>query len=74
METIYQYMKLSTIWKRTQNPNFYAKSSKITNGFCTSKSRYQFRKFLNEIKQIVSSLYQSKEITKKVYNNITKSI
>ena len=29
---------------------------------------------LNEIRQIVSSLYQSKEITKKVYNNILKSI
>ena len=29
---------------------------------------------LNEIKQIVFSLYQSKEITKKVYNNIIKSI
>ena len=28
----------------------------------------------NEIKQIVYSLYQSKEITKKVYNNIIKSI
>ena len=29
---------------------------------------------LNEIKQIVYSLYQSKEITKKVYNNRIKSI
>ena len=29
---------------------------------------------LNEIRQIVHSLYQSKEITKKVYNNIIKSI
>ena len=29
---------------------------------------------LNEIRQIVYSLYQSKQITKKVYNNITKSI
>ena len=28
----------------------------------------------NEIRQIVYSLYQSKEITKKVYNNIIKSI
>ena len=28
----------------------------------------------NEIRQIVYSLYQSKEITKKVYNNISKSI
>ena len=29
---------------------------------------------LNEIRQIVYSLYQSKEILKKVYNNIIKSI
>ena len=29
---------------------------------------------LNKIKQIVYLLYQSKEITKKVYNNIIKSI
>ena len=29
---------------------------------------------LNKIKQIVYLLYQSKEITKKVYNNMIKSI
>ena len=29
---------------------------------------------LNEIKQIVYSLYQSKQITKKVYNNLIKFI
>ena len=29
---------------------------------------------LNEIRQIVYSLYQSKQITKKVYNIIIKSI
>ena len=29
---------------------------------------------VNEIRQIVYFLYQSKEITKKVYNNIIKSI
>ena len=29
---------------------------------------------LNEIRQIVYSLYRSKEITKKVYNNIISSI
>ena len=29
---------------------------------------------LNEIRQIVYSLYQSKQISKKVYNNIIKSI
>ena len=30
--------------------------------------------FLNEVSQIFYSLYQSKQITKKVYNNIIKSI
>ena len=29
---------------------------------------------LNEIRQILFSLYQSKEIIKKVYNNIIKSL
>ena len=29
---------------------------------------------LNEIRQIVYFLYQSKEITKKVYNNLMKSL
>ena len=29
---------------------------------------------LNEIRQVVYSLYRSKQITKKVYNNIIKSI
>ena len=29
---------------------------------------------LNEIIQIINSLYQEKEVTKKVYNNITNSI
>ena len=29
---------------------------------------------LNEIRQIVYSLYQSREMTKRVYNNIIKSI
>ena len=32
------------------------------------------KKSLNEIRQIVYSLYQSKGITKKLYNNIIKSI
>ena len=32
------------------------------------------KSLLNEIRQIVYSSYQSKQITKKVYNNIIKSI
>ena len=31
-------------------------------------------RLLNETRQIVYYLYQSKQITKKVYNNISKSI
>ena len=38
------------------------------------KSSSNLESLLNEIRQIVYSLYQSKEITKKVYNNIIKSI
>ena len=38
------------------------------------KAGNNFENVLNEIRKIVYSLYQSKEITKKVYNNIIKSI
>ena len=38
------------------------------------KAGYNSKSLLNEIRQIIYSLYRSKEITKKVYNNIIKSI
>ena len=38
------------------------------------KSGNNSESLLNEIRQIVYSLYQSKQITKKVYNNIIKLI
>ena len=38
------------------------------------KARNKSESLLNEIGQIVYSLFQSKQITKKVYNNIIKSI
>ena len=38
------------------------------------KSGNNSESLLNEIRQIVYSLYQSKQITKKVSNNIIKSI
>ena len=38
------------------------------------KASNNSKSLLNEIRQIVYSLYQSKQITKKVYNNIIKSI
>ena len=39
-----------------------------------TKAGNNSKSLLNEIRQIVYSLCQSKEITKKVYNNISKSI
>ena len=38
------------------------------------KSGNNSEKLLNKIRRIVGSLYQSKEITKNLYNNIIKSI
>ena len=38
------------------------------------KAGNNLESLLNEIKQLIYSLYQSKEITKKVHNNIIKSI
>ena len=38
------------------------------------KAGNNLRRLLNEIRQIVYYLYQAKKITKKVYNNIIKSI
>ena len=42
--------------------------------FAQVKAGNNSESLLNEIRQIVCSLYQSKEITKKVYNNIINSI
>ena len=42
--------------------------------FAQVKTGNNSKSLLNEIKQIVYSFYYSKQITKKVYNNIIKSI
>ena len=42
--------------------------------FAQIKAGNNSQSLLNEIRQIFHSLYQSKENTKKVYNNIIKSI
>ena len=42
--------------------------------FAQIKASNNSESLLNESRQIVYSLYRSKEITKKVYNNIIKSI
>ena len=38
------------------------------------KAGHNSENLLNEIREIVYLLYQSKEITKKVYNNLMKSL
>ena len=43
-------------------------------GLAQAKAGTNSESFLNEIREIVYSLYQSKQINKKVYNNIIKSI
>ena len=47
---------------------------KLPIGLVQIKADNNSESLLNEIRQIVYSLYQSEEITKKVYNNIIKSI
>ena len=42
--------------------------------FAQVKAGNTYEKLLNEIRQIISSLYRAKETTKKVYNNIINSI
>ena len=42
--------------------------------FAQIKAGNSSETLLNKIREIVYSLYQSKEITKKAYNNIIKSI
>ena len=40
--------------------------------FAQVKAGNNSENLLNEIRQIIYSLYQSKEVTKKVYNNLMK--
>ena len=42
--------------------------------FAQEKAGNNSESLLNEIRQIICSLYQSKEITRKVYNNLMKSL
>ena len=46
----------------------------MTKALAQEKAGSNSESLLNEIKQIVYSLYQSTEITKIVYNNIIKSM
>ena len=47
---------------------------RLPRAFTQIKAGNNSKTLLNEIRQMVCSLYQSKQITKKVYNCIIKSI
>ena len=47
---------------------------RLPNALAQIKAGNNSESLLNEIRQVVYSLYLSKEITKKVYNNIINSI
>ena len=47
---------------------------RLPTAFAQVKAGNTSENLLNEIRQIIYSLYQAKEITKKVYNNIMNSI
>ena len=47
---------------------------KLPIAFAQIKSGDTFKNLLNEIRQVIYSLHQTQEITKKIYNNITNSI
>ena len=49
-------------------------SQRLPIAFAQIKAGNNSQSLLNEIREIVYSLYQSKEITKKVYNKIFQSI
>ena len=57
---------------KTLTPNQMLKRLRIA--LAQIKAGNNSESLLNEIRQIAYSLYRSKEITKKVYNNIIKSI
>ena len=62
------------IWRRTQILSSKEMLQRLSIALAQVKAGNNSENLLNEIRQIVYSLYQSKEITKKVYNNIIKSI
>ena len=54
--------------------NILNNALKITNSTCTGKAGHASSNFLNEICQIIYSLYWEKEVIKKVYSYIMNSI
>ena len=61
-------------WKRSQNITSKQLLPRLRIAFAQVKAGNTSVKLLNEICQIIYSLYQEKEITKEVYDSIMKAI
>ena len=71
-KNIYESKQQKGTGLKILTPNQMLKSLPIA--LAQIKAGNNSKSLLNEIRQIVYALYPSKEITKKVYNNIIKSI
>ena len=69
-------MRNQGLWSfKSQNINYQINASKrLPKPFAQVKAGNTSENLLNEIRQIINTLYRVKEITKKVYNNIMNSI
>ena len=78
-EIINEIKRIEEIEKKVDRNRMVYKGTNKTYDFRNFKTIRAFgneirNNLLNEIRQIVHSLHRSKEITKKVYNNIINSI
>ena len=73
-DTNYNTRKNETEWKGLEILMPKQMIQRLPIAFAQVKAGNNSENLLNEIRQIVHSLYQSREITKKVYNNLIGSL
>ena len=68
--------RIATVFDRTRLKILTPKKmlQRLTIALAQVKAGYTSENLLNKIRQIICSLYRTKEITKRVYNNILNSI
>ena len=70
---LFYYLKLNTKQNMEKILTNKQMLQRLSIAFAQIKAGNTSENLLNEIKQIIYSLYWAKEITKKVYNNIVNS-
>ena len=73
-DTIYKSKQNETRGKGLKILTLKQMLQRLSIALAQVKAGNSSKSLLNEIRQIVYSLYQSKQITKKVYNNLIKSV